>query len=177
MYINDTGLPSVTETIKPWIDTRWFTEESAIRGSYVHDRIYCHLDYQMFMEPINPAYEVYFRSFQKFEPRIKDVILAEKRLADYDLGFCGQPDLIHIDEDGLVSLTDWKTGKAIYKYWPIQIGGYSILLKSQENIKVDKAMIVRLREDDGKVPLVGVYCIKECERLFLNNLEIFKLLK
>ena len=177
MYSNETGLPSVTETLKPWIDTRWFTEESAVRGNYAHDRVFCHLTYSMFMEPKNEMYEVYFRSFLKFEPRIKEVILAEERLADHDLGFCGQPDLTFQDEDGLICLGDWKTAKAIYKYWPMQLGGYSILLKTQKNIHADKGMIIRLRDDDGKDPLINVYSISECERLFRNNLEIFKLLK
>jgi hypothetical protein len=128
------------------------------------------------MMDFNEDYEVYFKSFQKFEPRIKEVVLVEERLADYDLGYCGQPDLAFLDVDDMLALADWKTGKAIAKYWPIQLGGYSMLLKSQKNIRVRKNMIVRLRDEEAKKPLISVYCVEECERLFTNQLEIFKLL-
>jgi hypothetical protein len=128
------------------------------------------------MVDYNEKYEVYFKSFQKFEPRIKEVVLVEERLSDHDLGYCGQPDLAFVDEDDSLALADWKTGKAIIKYWPLQLGGYSMLLKSQKNIHVKKNMIVRLRDEEAKKPLISVYCVKECERLFTNQLELFKLM-
>jgi hypothetical protein len=129
-----------------------------------------------FMVDFDDKYEVYFKSFQQFEPRIKEVVLVEERLADYDLGYCGQPDLVFLDIDDILALADWKTGKAVTKYWPIQLGGYSMLLKSQKNIKVGKNIIVRLRDDEAKKPLINVYCVEECERLFTNQLELFKLM-
>jgi hypothetical protein len=76
----------------------------------------------------------------------------------------------------MLALSDWKTGKAIMKYWPIQLGGYSMLLKSQRNIRVKKNMIVRLRDEEAKKPLISVYSVSECERLFMNQLELFKLM-
>ena len=174
-YINKTGLPSVTNILKPWIDTRWFTKESCDRGSYAHDRVEFHLKRE-FMVDYEEQWEVYFKSFQKFEPRIKKVVLVEERLADEDLGYCGQPDLVFIDEDGVLTLCDWKTAQGIMKYWPLQLGGYSMLLKSQKDIHVGKNIIVRLRNEAAKNPLIGVYSVQECERLFTNQLELFKML-
>ena len=102
-YVNDTGLPSVTDVISCWIDTRWFTQESCIRGDQAHERISTHLTFD-FMVNYDEKYEVYFKSFQKFEPRIKEVVLVEKRLSDYDLGYCGQPDLAFLDQDDTLCL-------------------------------------------------------------------------
>jgi hypothetical protein len=128
------------------------------------------------MVDFDEKYEVYFKSFQKFEPRIKEVVLVEERLADYDNGYCGQPDLVFLDIDDMLALVDWKTGKAISKTWALQTGGYSLLLKSQKDIIVKKNMIVRLRDDETKNPLINVYDVAESERLFMNQLELFKLL-
>lgn len=172
-YVNETGLPSVSDVLSAWVDKTWFTEESRIRGSYVHDRIESHLKDEFFINTVD-FYEVYFESFKDFEPRIREVMFCEERLADYDLGFCGMPDIVFFDVDQMTTLGDWKTGKAKYKTHPLQLGGYSILLKSQRNIVCEKSLIIRLRDERGKKPLVDVYCIKECERLFLNQLELFK---
>jgi hypothetical protein len=165
----------VTNILKPWVDTRWFTKESCIRGDYAHECVSSYLLDEM-MTVSMPEHDVYFKSFQKFEHRIKKVVLVEKRIADHDLGFCGQPDLVFVDVDDMLVLLDWKTSTAVMKYYPIQLGGYSILLKTQENISVDKLMVVRLRNEEAKKPLVNVYSVSEMERLFKNQLELFKLL-
>lgn len=175
-YSNPTGLPSATEIIKVWVDTQWFTPESCRRGDQVHEQISSNLLGEFFV--CRPEYEVYIKSFEKFQPRIGEVILVEERLADYDLGFCGQLDIVFNDtEDGLLTLLDWKTAQTASKAWMLQLGGYSILLKSQKNINVGKIMSVRLRKELDRRPLINVYSVKECERLFLNQLELYKLLK
>ncbi|NNL41006.1 MAG: hypothetical protein HKO79_00780 [Desulfobacterales bacterium] len=172
-YTNETGLPSVTNILKPWVDTRWFTKESAERGNQVHDRCESYLT-RSFPTHFEDQYEPYWQSFKKFEPNIGEVVLVEERLADHDLGFCGQPDLVCVYVDGLVTLVDWKTAQATYKYWPLQLGGYSILLKTQKNIQVEKMMTVRLRNEYSKKPLINVYCVSEFELMFANQLKIYK---
>lgn len=175
-YNNDTGLPSVTNILKPWIDTQWFTAESCTRGNEVHEQVYSHLVKDFFV--CKDEYMVYYKSFLKFEPRIKEMVLTEERLANYDLGFCGQPDIVFVDsEDGVLTLGDWKTSVAVAKYYQLQLGGYSILLKTMKNISVQKLMLVRLRKELDKKPLINIYSVSECERLFTNQLELYKLLK
>jgi len=175
-YKNDTGLPSVTEILSPWIDKQWFTAESCHRGTQVHEQVYSHLVNEFFV--CQPEYEVYYESFKKFEPRIRNVVLAEERLADPFLGFCGQPDIVFVDnEDGVLTLGDWKTAVSVAKYYILQLGGYSILLRTQKNIKIEKLMLIRLRKEVDKNPLVNVYSVLDCERLFMNHLELYKLLK
>ena len=158
------------------MDTRWFTKEAAERGNQVHDRIRDYLLGDFNLE-FNPEYEPYFQSFKKFHPMVKKVILVEERLADYELGFCGQPDLVCVYEDGIVTLVDWKTAQQKYKYWPIQLGGYSILLKTQLDIDVKKIMTVRLRKEFSKKPLIDVYSLEKFEKMFINMLDVYKYLK
>jgi len=175
-YTNDTGLPSVTNILEPWIDKQWFTGESCRRGTQVHEQVYAHLANEFFI--CDKQYESYYVSFKKFEPRIRNVILAEERLADHDLGFCGQPDIVFVDaEDNVLTLGDWKTSVAVAKYYQLQLGGYSLLLRTQKEIAVKKLMLIRLRKDLDKDPLINVYSVSECERLFMNQLELYKLLK
>jgi hypothetical protein len=174
-YKNETGLPSVTNILKPWIDTQWFTAESCHRGNQVHEQVSSHLLNEFFV--CQKEYEVYYESFKKFEPRIKTTILVEERLADYKYGFCGQPDIVFVDsEDNVITLGDWKTSVAVAKYYQLQLGGYSILLRTQKDIFVNKLMLIRLRKELDKNPLINVYSVEDCERLFLNQLELFKLL-
>jgi hypothetical protein len=104
--------------------------------------------------------------------------MVEKRLTNGRERFTGQPDFIFIDaEDDLVTLLDWKTAQATAKYWPLQLGGYSLLALKSAGIFVDKAMTVRLRKEKvDKFPLINVYSghgLKECERLFINQFELF----
>jgi len=175
-YSNETGLPSVTNILKPWIDTQWFTAESCKRGNEVHEQVHADLTGEFFI--CDSQYQNYIESFKKFQPRIGKLILTEERLADYDLGFCGQPDIVFVDsEDNVLTLGDWKTSVAVAKYYQIQLGGYSILLRTQKNIIVEKLMLVRLRKELDKNPLINVYSVSECERLFMNQLELYKLLK
>ena len=172
-YINDTGLPSVTNILKTWIDTRWFTKEAMERGNFVHEKVRCYLQFDM-MVGFPEEYQPYFDTFLKFADRIKEIILVEERLQDKNLGFCGQPDLVFRDIEGSIVLSDWKTAIAVQKYWPLQLGGYSILLKKQKNIVVDKIMSVRLRSESRKDPLVNTFSVMNSERMFYNQLELFK---
>jgi len=175
-YSNETGYPSVTNIIDPWLDKRWFKDEHRRRGDHVHQRVAAHINYD-FLPDYDTQYDVYFRSFLKFEPRIQKVVLSEERMACDELRFCGQPDIIFIDADGLLTLGDWKTSVAIAKYWPIQLGGYSILLKNTKGISVEKCMIIRLRREEDKNPLINDYDVNECERLFRNQLELYNIFK
>ena len=174
-YSNETGLPSVTDVISTWVETRWFTPESCERGNQAHDRIAAHLTYD-FMPNFNNDYIAYFNSFLKFESRIKEVVLVEKRIANHELGYCGQPDLVFVDQDGVLTLLDWKTAVSVAKYYQLQLGGYSILLKTIENLDIKKLMLVRLRKEEAKLPLISVYNVSDSERLFTNQLELFKML-
>jgi hypothetical protein len=148
-YRNDTGYPSVTQILKPFINTDWFTQEHADRGTIVHD--YCHqyLAGEWFMPALPPEYQGYFDSFRRWaDQAIDDVILAETRLIDPVYGFCGQPDFIgRIYGDPAPVLLDWKTSQAYQRWFALQGAAYRLLAKTDKKIETTRAGSVRLKAD------------------------------
>ena len=152
-YVNDTGLPSVTEILSPHIETAWFTEEHARRGSMVHAACGGHLLGNWV--PLPAEYRCYFDSFRSWaDTNIDQVVLVEKRLCDHDLGYTGQPDAVLIIKgDTEPSLWDWKTSQAYCPWWRIQGGAYrSLALKN--DIITHRGGSLRLKKD-GSMALVN----------------------
>jgi hypothetical protein len=180
-YSNKTGLPSVSDILSPYEDTRWFKTEHSDRGNFVHSWVAADLQ-GLFAPPVPEAYSGYIESYLAFKPHIKAVYVVERRLTSAK-GFCGQVDLVCLLDDiyhNIVALLDWKTGKAAMKIWHARLGGYVHLLK-ESGILVGGACTVRLRERPtpatGEVfPLVDLYYAKELKELeidFLSALRVY----
>ena len=87
MYVNDTGLPSVTTIINPYIDTQWFKKEHTDRGSAVHDACEAHLK-SLWIMPLPSDYQPYFDSFRRWIDLVLDrVVMVEERLIDKARGY------------------------------------------------------------------------------------------
>lgn len=161
-YSNPTGLPSVSDIINPFEDTRWFKDWHSTRGNVVHGWICADL-MGLFTPDIPNAFEGYIKSYLEFKPRIKEVIAIEKRFTS-ERGFCGQVDLVALLDNDVVTICDWKTSKAAYISWQARIGGYSILCK-ENGIPCEGGMTIRLREEPTKtkgfLPLVDAWDRKE----------------
>ena len=69
----------------------------------------------------------------------------------YEFGGC--PDLLVKDENGNYILIDFKTGKQIYNDTIIQLGAYSWLISENDNIQVNKGIIVRLPKNNSKIEI------------------------
>lgn len=148
-YVNNTGLPSVTEILKPYIDTRWFTQEHADRGTLIHD--YCHryIKGDWYLPPLPVEYQGYFNSFTKWaDSTVEAVILSETRLVNRALGYCGQPDFIGRIKGccGLV-LLDWKTSQSYQSWFALQGEAYRELARTDRGIETVKSGSVRLKAD------------------------------
>lgn len=147
-YQNLTGLPSVTEIIRPYIQTEYFTEESAARGSAVHSACSAYIQ-ALFVPPLPAEWQGYFESFKRWSGNVDKVLLAEERLIDLVLRFCGQPDLIitHKATSGKI-LIDLKTGAADAKWYAIQNAAYRHLAAKREKpIPTQRGMTLRLKAD------------------------------
>ena len=147
-YVNTTGLPSVTQVLRPWMDTTWFTQESMDRGSAVHDAIAQYLKGKpSFLIDLRPEWRGYFDSARRWiDQNVAEVLLVEARISDPQWRFCGQPDLIFKDHHGETVLIDWKTGaKAIWHQ--LQIAGYRHLAKVSHPTQI--GVTVRLHADGG----------------------------
>ena len=155
-YVNDTGLPSVTDILKPWIDTRWYRPEHLKRGEASHDVMACHALGVPYLKQFNPLWQAYIDTGRRwFDKNIKEVILVEKRFVSLE-GFTGQQDLAAILKDTRTAIVDWKTSQAEQKYWKFQEAGYWIL-DWEQRIEIDTRLAVRLRDDYKKGCLVNEY--------------------
>ena len=127
MYINETGLPSPSDVLRPWVDPQWFTAESRERGAAVHAACAAHLRGGFAL--IRPEYRGYFDGFRRWcDKHRPEPLLVEERLKDDEYGFSGQPDFICQFANGEYWLVDVKTG-APSRAWPIQLAAYHWLAK------------------------------------------------
>jgi hypothetical protein len=167
VYINDTGYPSTTNVIKPWVNTEWFTEEDRERGSAVHTAMKAHA-LGLWHPPLRKDWQPYFDSGRLwFDKVVKEVVLVEERLIDESRGYCGQPDLIAVlHADKYPSLIDYKTSQAKGKWWPLQIASYRRLAAVDRGIECKRGIGVRLRKD-GSIAKATEY--KE----FPHHLNVF----
>lgn len=149
-YVNDTGLPSVTDIIGRYIPTEWMTEESRERGTAVHEACFSHLSGR-YVIPLKEGWQGYFDSFRRWFDCADPVVeLAEKRLVCDRLGYCGQPDFIgasKIMRSGR-GLIDWKTSIAVEKWFRLQGAGY-LQLALMNDLPCDWGGNLRLKRDGG----------------------------
>ena len=148
-YENTTGLPSVTEILNNFIDTEWFTEESRERGTAVHAACHAHLsgDYVL---PLRDAWKGYFDSFRIWCDVVHPVvIMAETRLTDPFLKYCGQPDFIGTIRGRTgTGLIDWKTSLSPEKWHRLQGAAYR-RLAHLDGHHTQWGGSIRLRADGG----------------------------
>jgi hypothetical protein len=151
-YVNATPFPSVTQVLRPWVDTQWFTPESRDRGSAVHGALAQYLGGKpAFLANLPPEWRGYFDSGRRWiDANVAEVLLSEARLSDPQWRFCGQPDLIALLNDGSATLLDWKTGAAA-RWHRLQIAGYRHLARPVW--PTDRGLTIRLHPD-GSMPSV-----------------------
>lgn len=157
-YVNDTGLPSVTDILNCYIDTRWFRKEHTDRGSGCHDWMACYaLGLPHIGKVWNPLWNSYAESGKKwFDQNVKDVLMVEKRLKIDGL-YTGQLDLVAILVDKRTALVDWKTSQAKAKTWKGQTAAYQNLVQENAGIDIDVRVSVRLRSEFQKRALDNYY--------------------
>lgn len=155
-YSNTTGLPSVSDIIRPYVDSTWFTEESQERGTAVHAAAACHL-LKLYSPPIKIEWQGYAKSAIKWiDDVVEEVVLCEKRFIDEKLKYCGKPDLIAVLKgNNFNTLIDFKTGQQELKPFKIQNAAYRNLSKVN-GVTVKNGMTVRLKPD-GSGALITEY--------------------
>ena len=172
-YQNDTGLPSPSDILRPWINAEWLTYESRERGTIVHEACAAHLlgEYAV----IDRRYRGYFDSFKRWcDEENPQSVIVEARLICDRYRFCGQPDFVgFIKSRGAISgVVDFKTSSALGKAWPLQIAAYQHLAGYVRTCAWGAS--VRLRED-GSYPLVKLYDNYEIRiNLFFSALNLWR---
>lgn len=150
MYKNDTGYPSSTEIISPYIDKTWFKEQDSKKGEIIHQSVQNFLEGKFFIK------SAYVLSFMKwFDVGVKDVDMVETRLVDKQRGYTGQIDAVFTMKTGKKLLVDFKTSTNFYKHWFLQIESYRRLyLIGKDDIEIQAATL-RLKKDGG-LPLANI---------------------
>jgi len=157
-YENNTGYPSVTDILTPFVDTRWFKPIHQKRGSEAHRVVGCKLN-NSWAAPINPAFQGYVDTIMRWcDANIKEVVEVEKRYQDDLYKFTGKLDVVAYLVDSRLALIDFKTAVAQSKTWKLQTGGYKLLYeKHNPDKKIDVRIAVRGREDGTKNALINEY--------------------
>lgn len=107
-------ISSVTQAILKagLIDARWFTEESRIRGTAVHEAIFYDVHNDLHKPSLHPVVVPYIEAWEKFKTQSKFKPMpkfCELRQWHPLYDYCGTPDLLGM-LNGRVWLIDVKTG-------------------------------------------------------------------
>jgi len=113
------------------------------------------------------------------------VIWNEKKYISKKLSVGGCPDLL-VKKDGKYILVDLKTSKAIYSDMLIQLSCYAELIRENDGIEIDRAVIVRFPKDNDDTEIrkfskeelaVGLKQFKLLRKAFDIDKDLNKLLK
>lgn len=161
-YKNDSGFPSPSDILDPWIDKKWFKPEHSERGVNVHSAITATLKGVV---PIwKEGLDGYRESFLQIRDYIESVVMAETRLVDKTLCYSGQMDLVaKLSKKACAALLlpypttalcDWKTSAQSAIDWPLRMAAYYNLC-IVNGIKLDVHILFRIRKD-GSSPKIKV---------------------
>lgn len=178
MYINDTGYPSVTQIISPYIDTEWFKPEHSERGIAVHNACEAYLK-GVFIMPLKPEHQLYFDSFCKWADKAIDTVIStEERIVDPDRGYCGKYDaILKIKGDDQNSLWDWKTSQSKQSWWRLQASAYKNLINNTCSKEIKRGGSIRLKNDGSGCLVDTWYDLKLEFNIFIGLLNAHNFFK
>lgn len=120
------------------------SQKAADTGSEVHDWIEAFLKGLPRGLPPDPASTRAIQAFLDWWQREKrEVSLSEEIVAHPELLYAGKIDLLL--RDG--TLVDFKTSRALYPEYQIQLGGYALALEAWEGIRPQRGLLVRIGKD------------------------------
>lgn len=173
-WANDLGLQG--------IDSTTYVDNLADIGTLGHAMIMSHLtgkelDTERYTEEQIDLAGNSFLSYLNWEkPHTIEPILVEAPLVSEQYKYGGTLDLL-AKIDGVHTLIDFKTGKALYPEHSIQVAAYCILA-SEHGYNVDEALILRIgRDEDEGFEVKPVNNIEANWELFTHCLAIYELQK
>jgi hypothetical protein len=113
-------------------------------GSEVHDWIEAFLQGIPRGLPVNPSSVKAVQAFLNWwKEEKREVLLSEEIVAHPGLLYAGKVDLLLADK----TLVDFKTSKALYPEYELQLGGYALALEAWQGIRPRKGLLVRIGKD------------------------------
>ncbi|WP_240695378.1 PD-(D/E)XK nuclease family protein [Thermus caldilimi] len=145
---------------------------AANTGSEVHDWIEAFLGGIPRSLPQDPkAQRAVERFLEWWETTPRRFLLSEEIVAHPPLGYAGKVDLVLSDR----TLVDFKTSKALYPEYALQLGGYALALEWWEGLRPQKGLLVRIGKD-GSFETQEVD-LPRAREAFLHLLEVWKYLE
>ncbi len=173
-YRQDNNIyPSVTQILKRVgiIDTTWYSEETAQRGTDIHKII---AEIEITHDPltildIEEEYIGYITAYSKFVVDNKPVIIEmEKPRININLGYAGKPDII-ARLNNKKCIIDIKTGSQ-EKWHGIQLSAYKLLLASDDVIQSLYGLYL---QKNGNYRLIE-YLDRDYRDIWLAALTLYK---
>ena len=164
------------------IDSTKYVDTLADAGTLAHEMIMTHytgkeLELEDYSEyQIDLAHNA-FQSFLAWEKNYDiEPLLSETPITSDVRKFGGTPDLL-ANVNGVTTLLDFKTGKALYPEHDIQAAAYSILVK-EYGFEVEEIYILRIgREADEGFEIRPVIKVEQNVELFLLCQQVYELQK
>ena len=126
-------------------------------GTALHDLAELYILKKEYKLPDDPVAVHCFQQFIEWWDSLDcEVIWTEKKYISKKLNVGGCPDLL-IKKDNKYILVDFKTSKAVYSDMLIQLSCYAALLKENDGIEIDRAVIVRFPKDDDETEIIKFY--------------------
>lgn len=164
------------------INVREYVDVLALVGTIGHDMICCHNKGVKFEPGDHPKdlidkAENCFLSYLSWEKQHKvEPILCEAALVSEEFGFGGTVDMF-ANVDGIPTIVDYKTGKAIYPEHVYQVSAYRHLLQINfYEVNAVRILQIGRSEDEGFSEKVVTDTSREWE-LFKHALTIYRLQK
>lgn len=155
-------------------------------GTSLHDLAELHIKGEDYELPEDPTVLHCFNQFLEWWDNLTcEVIWTEKKYISKELNVGGCPDLL-VKKDGKYILVDFKSSKAVYSDMIIQLSCYANLIKENDNIEIDRAVIVRFPKDDDDTEIrkftkeelaVGLKQFKLLRKAFDLDKDLNKILK
>lgn len=164
------------------IDYKKFRDDKADIGTLAHDMVMCHLkgeevDTTGYTEKQIDLAETCFLKYLEWESQHKiEPVLLETPLVSEKYRYGGTMDNYCL-LDGIPTLVDYKTSKAIYSEMFYQLGGYGNLL-IENNYQVERHMILRLgRNEEEGFEVKERIDLEDETKIFLKLAEVYHLQK
>ena len=155
-------------------------------GTSLHGFGELHILGKEYSLPEDPTVRHCFNQFLEWWDNLTcEVIWTEKKYTSKKLNVGGCPDLL-VKKDGKYILVDLKTSKAIYSDMVIQMSCYAEIIRENDGIEIDRAVIVRFPKDNDDTEIrkfskdelaVGLKQFKILRKAFDLDKDLNKILK
>lgn len=164
------------------IDYRTYRDDKAEIGTLTHDMVFAHnkgtaVDTTGYTQDQIDLAETCFLKYLEWEDKNPfEPILLETPLVSEKYQYGGTPDNYCL-KDGLHTLIDYKTGKAIYDEYFYQLAGYKQLLE-ENGYPVDRCIVLRIGRDEQEgFEVKEITDLERETKIFNLCVELYYLIK